>query len=248
MANYYVKTKDYRQALPYVRKVIKHEHRKTQKARLWYLTGQMETELGHRDLAYKAYRRVISQNPPYEMEFNARIAQTEVMAKANSKKMIGKLKRMAASDKNKDYLDQVYYAIGNIYLMRNDTAQAIAAYEKGNEKATRSGIEKGVLLLRLGGLYWEMEKYNDAQRCYGEAIGLLDKDRPDYEELSRRSKVLDELVPFTDAVHLQDSLQALAKMPEKERNEAIDRVIEALKKKEKEDAGEGAQRGHRPRD
>ena len=232
MANYYVKTKDYRQALPYVHKVIKHEHRKTQKARLWYLTGQMETELGHRDLAYKAYRRVISQNPPYEMEFNARIAQTEVMAKANSKKMIGKLKRMAASDKNKDYLDQVYYAIGNIYLMRNDTAQAIAAYEKGNEKATRSGIEKGVLLLKLGGLYWEMEKYNDAQRCYGEAIGLLDKDRPDYEELSRRSKVLDELVPFTDAVHLQDSLQALAKMPEKERNEAIDRVIEALKKKE----------------
>ena len=235
MANYYVKTKDYRQALPYVRKVIKHEHRKTQKARLWYLTGQMETELGHRDLAYKAYRRVISQNPPYEMEFNARIAQTEVMAKANSKKMIGKLKRMAASDKNKDYLDQVYYAIGNIYLMRNDTAQAIAAYEKGNEKATRSGIEKGVLLLTLGNLYWEMEKYNDAQRCYGEAIGLLDKDRPDYEELSRRSKVLDELVPFTDAVHLQDSLQALAKMPEKERNEAIDRVIEALKKKEKEE-------------
>ena len=139
------------------------------------------------------------------------------------------------NDNNKDYLDQVYYAIGNIYLMQKDTLQAIAAYEKGNEKATRSGIEKGVLLLKLGDLYWDMEKYNDAQRCYGEAIGLLDKDRPDYEELSKRSKVLDELVPYTDAVHLQDSLQELAKMPEKERLEAIDRVIEALKKKEKEE-------------
>lgn len=42
-------------------------------------------------------------------------------------------------------------------------------------------------------------------------------------------------MPYTDAVHLQDSLQALAKMPEKERNEAIDRVIDALKKKEKEE-------------
>ena len=80
-----------------------------------------------------------------------------------------------------------------------------------------------------------MEKYNDAQRCYGEAIGLLDKDRPDYEELSNRSKVLDELVPFTDAVHLQDSLQELAKMSEDDRNAAIDRVIDALKKKEKEE-------------
>ena len=44
------------------------------------------------------------------------IAQTEVLAQGQSRKMIGRLKRMARSDNNKDYLDQVYYAIGNIYL------------------------------------------------------------------------------------------------------------------------------------
>lgn len=234
-ANYFIKTGDFEKAIPYLRKAIKHEKRKNQKARMWFITAQMEAALGHRQQAYQAYQRVVRQNPPYETEFNARIAQTEVMAKGNSKKMIARLKRMAANDNNADYLDQVYYAIGNIYMAQNDTANAIGAYEKGNEKATRSGIEKGVLLLRLGDIYWELERYNDAQRCYGEAIGLLDKDRPDYEELSRRSKVLDELVPHTDVIHLQDSLQALAKMSEKDRNAAIDRVIEALKKKEKEE-------------
>ena len=235
LADYYLKSGELEKAIPYLRKTIRREKRKTQKAREWFVMGQVQTALGNTRQAYKAYQRVVRQNPPYELEFNARIAQTEVMAGGNAKKMISRLKRMARSDNNKDYLDQVYYAIGNIYLMQKDTVQAITAYEKGNEKATRSGIEKGVLLLRLGGLYWELEKYNDAQRCYGEAIGLLDKDRPDYEELSKRSKVLDELVPYTDAVHLQDSLQELAKMPEKERLEAIDRVIEALKKKEKEE-------------
>ena len=234
-ANYYIKTTEFEKAIPYLRKAIKHERRKNQKARMWFIMAQMESALGHRKNAYDAYQRVVRQNPPYETEFNARIAQTEVMAAGNAKKMISRLKRMARNDNNKDYLDQVYYAIGNIYLTQKDTANAIGAYEKGNEKATRSGIEKGVLLLRLGDLYWEKERYNDAQRCYGEAIGLLDKDRPDYPELSRRSKVLDELVPHTDAVHLQDSLQALAKMSEEDRNAAIDRVIEALKKKEKEE-------------
>ena len=235
-ANYYIRNAEFEKAIPYLKKVIKKEKRKTQKAREWFLMGQMESALGHRDLAYKAYQKVVRQSPPYELEFNARIAQTEVMAKGNAKTMIARLKRMARSDNNKDYLDQVYYAIGNIYLMQQDTLRAIAAYEEGNEKATRSGIEKGVLLLKLGDLYWIREKYNDAQRCYGEAIGLLDKERKDYEELSRRSKVLDELVPYTDAVCLQDSLQVLAKLPEKERLEAIDRVIDALKKKEKEEA------------
>ena len=158
-ADYYIHTGRYAEAIPYLKKVIKHEMRRKQKAREYYLLGQL-------------------------------------------------------------------YA---------DTTGAIGAYEKGNEKATRSGIEKGVLLLHLGDLYWAKEKFSDAKRCYGEAIGLLDKDRKDYKQLDERSKVLDELVPFTEAIHLQDSLQVLAKLPEKERNEAIDRVIEALKKKEKEE-------------
>ena len=235
LADYYLKTGELEKAIPYLRQTIRHEHRNKQKAREWFIMGQVLSTMEQRQQAYKAYQRAIRQNPPYELEFNARIAQTEVMAKGNTRKMISRLKRMAASDNNKDYLDQVYYAIGNIYLAQNDTVHAIEAYEKGNEKATRSGIEKGVLLLRLGDIYWEQEKYNDAQRCYGEAIGLLDRDRPDYEALSLRSKVLDQLVPYTDAVHLQDSLQQLANMPEKDRLDAIDRVIEILKKKEKEE-------------
>ena len=232
-ADYYIHTGQYAEAIPYLRKVIKHEMRRKQKAREWYLMGQLEAALGHEEKAYKAYKRVLRLSPPYELAFNARIAMTEVMAGRKSGKMIKKLKRMARSENNKDYLDQVYYAIGNIYLNQKDTLNAISAYEQGNIKSTRNGIEKGVLLLKLGDLYWEREDYDDARRCYGEAIGLLDKEREDYEQLSDRSKVLDELVPYTDAVHLQDSLQALAKMPEAERNAAIDRVIEALKEKEK---------------
>jgi tetratricopeptide (TPR) repeat protein len=234
-ADYYIRSGELEKAIPYLRKVIKHEKRSKQKAREWFLLGQIERQLGHRPEAEKAFRKVIGCHPPYQLEFNARIAQTEVIAAENAKGMISRLKRMAVNDNNKDYLDQVYYAMGNIYMAQKDTAKAIAAYEKGNEKATRSGVEKGVLLLTLGNLYWQMEKYNDAQRCYGEAIGLLDKDRDDYEELSLRSKVLDELVPYTDAIHLQDSLLELSTLPEPELLKIIDRIISDLKKKEKEE-------------
>ena len=235
LADYYLRTADYANAAQYLRRVIRHEMRRKQRAREWFIMGQIQTLLGNKTAATDAYRRVIRQNPPYEVEFNARIAMTEVMSGSQSNKMIARLKRMAASDKNKDYLDQVYYAIGNIYMARRDTANAISAYERGAARATRSGIEKGVLLLRLGDIYWQRERYADAQRTYGEAIGLLDHDRPDYAQLNQRSKVLDELVPFTETVHLQDSLQQLARMDEASRNAAIDRVITQLKRKEREE-------------
>ena len=124
-ANYYIRLGDYQKAIPYLRKVIKHERRSIQRAREWFLMGQIQNLVGNREEAYRAFRKVIGCHPPYELEFNARIAQTEVAASSDSRQMIGKLRRMAASDNNAEYLDQVYYAIGNIHMTRRDTTEAI---------------------------------------------------------------------------------------------------------------------------
>uniref|UniRef100_A0AB33IYR7 Tetratricopeptide repeat protein n=1 Tax=Prevotella sp. GTC17254 TaxID=3236794 RepID=A0AB33IYR7_9BACT len=233
--DYYIHTGEYDKAIPYLRKVIRHEMRRKQRAREWFLLGQLLELQGNKAEALKAYQHVIRLNPPYNLEFNARISMTKVMPEGPSDKMISRLKRMASSPNNAEYLDQVYYAIGNIYLARRDTLHAIDAYEQGNQKAKRSGIEKGVLLLKLGNLYWNRRKFADAQRCYNEALGLLDQDRKDYQQLAERTKILDELVPHTNAVELQDSLQRLARMAEPERNRIIDRIISDLKKKEREE-------------
>ena len=225
------------EALPYLTRAAKSAKGSFRQARLYYLLGQVNQHLGHNKEAYAALQKCIRKSPPFELSFNARILQTEVLAVqgGQSKKMIGKLRRMARSDNNKDYLDQVYYAMGNIYLAQRDTASAVSAYEMGRSKSKRNGIEKGILLLRLGEVYWDRQQFDLAQPCYTEAIGLIDKERDDYEDIMRRSKILDKLVPFTSSIHLQDSLQALSRMSEADRNAAIDRVIDALKKKEAEE-------------
>lgn len=232
-ADLLLRQEQFQQALPYLQRAAKHERRKAQRARLYFLLGQVEHMLGHNAEAYKAFAKCLRQNPAYELAFNARIKQTEVFSgKGTSKKMVSRLRKMARSANNKEYLDQIFYAMGNIYLVQKDTVQAIGAYENGRNKSARNGIEKGVLLLRLGELYWETGCYDLAQGCYGEAIGLIDRTHQEYEEITRRSKVLDELVPFTSAVYLQDSLQTLSRMSETDRNAAIDRIIETLKQKE----------------
>ena len=235
-ANLLLRQERFDEALPYLKQAVKDASSNLQEARLHFLIGQILQHQGHKSKAFKAYQSCIRKNPPYELSFNARICQTEVMSGGSeTKKMVRRLRSMAAEDKNKDYLDQIYYAMGNIYLAQRDTANAIGSYEKGREKSTRNGIEKGMLVLRLAEIYWEQGRYDLAQGCYGEAIGALHKEHAKYEEVKRRSTVLDALVPHTSAIHLQDSLLYLSVAPEKERNEAIDRVIEELKRKEKEE-------------
>ncbi len=240
-AAYNILTQQYEEAIPNLRKSVRYTKGKLPKARLHFLTGQLYQRTGNKQEAYKAYGRVIKKNPPYELAFNARIMQTEVMSESNYKQMIARLKRMAKSDKNKDYLDKVYYAMGNIYLNVQDTTSCISAYEKGVVESKRNGIDKAVLLLRLSQLYWDMENYIEAARTYKLCVGILDKEHEEFEESERRSKILTELEPHLSAVKLQDSLQTLAHMDEADRLEAIDKVIEALKKREKEEAKRAAQ-------
>jgi tetratricopeptide (TPR) repeat protein len=233
-ADYLVKNKQFEQSIPYLKTAIKAEKNKRQRTRMKYLLGQLYAGEGQNEQAYKAFGEVIKANPPYELEFAARIRQTEVFSSGNYQKIVKMLQGMAKSDKNKDYLDQVYYALGNIYLSRKDTAQAITNYELGVEKATREGMDKAILWIRLGDIYFKQRDYIKAQPCFSGAVGIIQKEYKEYDRIAKQSAVLDELVVHAEAVHLQDSLQTLARMPEDERLAVIDKIIEQVIKEEEE--------------
>lgn len=221
------------EALPYLQRAADGERSNFRQARLYYALAQTLLSLNRKTEAFQALNRCLAQNPPYEMAFHARILQTEALTTPRSAQaMVKRLKRMARNDNNSNYLDQIFYAIGNIHLSRRDTTAAIEAYETGRYRATQASPEKGVLLLRLGSIYWDRRRFDKAQPCFTEAVGLLDKDRADYAALVRRSKILDELVEHTTVVFEQDSLLSLVNMPEEERNRVIDLAIAEYKRKE----------------
>ena len=233
-AAFLIYNKQFKEALPLVVKTARNTKGKQSKARLYFLAGQLSRNIGDNNQAYKMLKKCIKLNPTYELAFNARILQTEVMAKGQGKAMIKRLQRMTKDPGNADYLDQIYYAMGNIYLAEGDTLHTIYSWKKGIEESTQSGYAKAMLCQRLGELHWNRNNYIDARECYDQLVGLMDKENEQYAEVQRRAKALDEIEPHLSTVKLQDSLQVLAKLPEKEYLAAIDRVIDELKKKEKE--------------
>lgn len=235
-ADYLIKTKNYAKAIPYLENAIKDESNKVQKARLSFLLGQLYTIENKPQQAYDAYKKVINLNPPYRTQFNARVKMSEVFAGNDIEKEVKSLQRMAQKGANKDYHDQIYYAIGNLYMAHNDTTKAMDNYRKAIEESTRNGIEKAVCQITLGELHFGRREYVDAQPCYSEAIPQLKEEYPNYKLLTRRSEVLDKLVVYAQNVELQDSLQMLAGMDEEERNAVIQKIIDDLIEQEKKEA------------
>ncbi|MCM1292482.1 MAG: metal ABC transporter permease [Bacteroides sp.] len=235
-ADFYVRSHEYEKAIPMLEKAIKYA-KGAQKTRLTFLLGQLYTDTGQREQAYNTFKKVGSMSSAsYRTKFNARIKESEVYQGDDIRKEVKALQAMTRYGSNREYLDQIYYAIGNLYLSRGDTTQAIDNYRLAMDKSTRNGIDKARAAIALGQLYFDRHDYDKAQPCYAEAVPQLPTTFPDYQTLKRRSDVLDELVVYSQNVTLQDSLLKLSYMTPEQQREVVDKIITDLKKREKEEA------------
>ena len=232
-AHLILKQGKYEEAIELIQKGIKRKGiSKIEKAREYYLLGQLQARKGDMQAAYKSFGKVIATSPPYELEFNARIRQTETATDENHKKILRKLKRMTRSDKNKDYLSQIYYAIGNIHLSNKDTAEAVKSYETGVATGATSGYGTAMLHKSLAKLYWHDEKFSKAHENYSKALPLINEESDGYEEIKFRSEVLALVTQYTDIVEKQDELLYWATLTDEELLPIIDKLIEEEKLKE----------------
>lgn len=231
--NLLMKQGRFSEAIPYIEKGIKRDGiTALEKAREHYLLGQLYAITGDKKAAYRNFGKTISASPPYELEFNARIRQTEMATDENHKKILRKLKRMARSSKNEDYLSQIYYAIGNIHLSQKDTAEAIKAYETGVAEGKSGDYGTGMLHLSLARIFWEKEKFSKSHDNYSKALPTITEESPDHEEVQFRSTVLGDLVQYTDVVEEQSELLYWATLTPDELYPIIDELIEEEKRKE----------------
>ena len=234
-ADLYIRTGRYAEAVPHLQTLISLSDAH-QRMRLNYLLGQLLTRLDRREEAYKAFGRAgRSASADYAMQFNSRIRQSEVYQGDNIAPEVKALQRMVRYDRNAEYLDQVYYAIGNLYLSRRDTTEAIANYRLAVSKSTRSGYDKALANLALGNLYFDLHRYDLAQPCIAEAVPQLPEDFPGLDSIRMRSDVLDELSTYAQNVHLQDSLLALAALSPEEQRAVCERMAREYADRQKEE-------------
>ncbi len=233
-ANLLYKQERYEEAIPHIETMLKRPKiTRAEKAREYYLLGQLYMKTGNNPKAFKCFEKVLLQGPLYELEINARIKQTETMSDEQNKKIIRTFEKMIKQPKNGIYLGQLHYALGNIYMAAKDTAKALEVYETGIADATTKNYGTGVLHLRLANYYWDVSKFSKALPNYQQASTLLTAEYPGIDSIKLRANVLTNLVKHTDAIELQDNLLNWASLNEDELFPILDAMIAEVKRQEK---------------
>ena len=234
-ADYYLKQNNREEAAEKLKLAVEKTKKRKDKIRYIYILAQLKEKENNLKDAYKYYEEAAKRNSNYEMEFNARINMAKCYSggKGSNKEIFKLLNKMLKDEKNKEYRDQIYYAIAEVELRTGKESDAIEHYKQSSAVSVDNNYQKALSCLKLGELYFAKLEYKNAYIYYDTCMQNITEDYDNFKEIQTLTKNLSELVTYTDVIEFEDSVQKIAKMSDKERNKLIDGLIAKVVEQER---------------
>jgi tetratricopeptide (TPR) repeat protein len=243
VAQYHLMKSDAPRAIESLRKASATAIKKDDRARYTFILAQLLQKQDSLQEAFSNYQKVIKMNPVYEMSFNARINRARCYdVSSGSGEIVKKeLNKMLKDEKNIEYRDQIYYALAGIAQQEKDEALAVTLLNQSIRASTSNTSQLSQSYLALGNIFYKRPDYIPAAAYYDSCLTNLTNDHPDYLDIQSKKNSLERLVKNLKVIQQEDSLQSLASLSTKEREEKIKDIIsfeDAEKERLKKEAEE----------
>lgn len=227
-ADFYLVQQNYYEPYAYLERGIELGNERDVVTRALFILGQINQLEGDLDLATDYYQKVVKRNPEYIMAFEARMSIAECYDEGtgDSKNINKVLRKMAKDFRNKEFLDQIYFALADVALKDGDVDLTIEYLQKSVSSSIKDNYQKSTSALKLADIYFQRADYLPAEAYYDTAVTFLPPDFPNYDLIKNKASVLSEIVVHSQTIHLQDSLQRLASMDTTQLLALIDEIIE----------------------
>jgi len=239
-ADFYLQTKNYEKASTHLARAAELVKKRDTKIRWLFILAQLHQVKGEFKQAFDLYTRVIKMNPKYEVGFNARLnrARCSDGSSGNNLTVRKELEKMEKDPKNKDFLDQIYFAFAGLSKNEGDETAQVEYLNKSVRASTANVNQKALSYLELGKIAFIKREYRVAQAYYDSTTSNLGNDYPDYTEILNRRNSLTKLVKNLRIIENEDSLQRMANLTPMERQRMVEEVFqqeEAERKKAEEE-------------
>ncbi|MDB5136199.1 MAG: tetratricopeptide repeat protein [Mucilaginibacter sp.] len=225
---YDINVQDYKDAEEMGKKAIHYCREKPQRLRWTFILAQIQELNNENAEAIKNYTSIVKSNASFEMAFNADLNRIRIADNENGVKTsrIDRLKSLIKNENNKDFIDQIYYQIAEIYASNKDIDNAVKNYRLSVRNSKKNQNQKGLSYLRLADIYFKNKAdYVGAKKYYDSTLLNLSPNYPGYQIIQKKSSNLALLADRFGTIAREDTLQMLAQLDEKTRATHIDAMV-----------------------
>ena len=216
-------------AIKFLEKSLEYARKSQDKARVHFILGQLYEEQGNNLNAATHYGRVLKENAPFKMSFNARLKKTFLSNDGKTRKSLNKMLKDA---KNAEFKDQIYYALAGIELKEQNEAKGLEYLHLCAFYSTSNSRQKGMAYEKLGDMNFSKRNYVSAQKYYDSCALAIDDSYPNAEAIRNKADDLASLVVAVETVQYEDSVQRIASFSEEDRVSFIKDLIKKIKEAE----------------
>lgn len=248
-SDYFLRTEQYKKAVDALSKTILLTKKKALRGRYLYILAQLHEQEGDLKKASEYYEASAKLHPSYEMEFNARLSRArtfQVQSGTDTKALKKELNKMLKDEKNKEYLDQIYYALGDISMKENDVLSALGYFKLSAQKSVSNTKQKAESYLRIADVYFEQKDYKFAQAYYDSTMVFLPKDFKNYDQIKNKKESLTSMVKNMGIISREDSLLKVSRMDTAQISKLIDEIIAKLIEEEEKKKIEAETKAQNP--
>lgn len=240
-ANISIQENYYAEAIFYLKKALKKTKDKNKEARINYTLGQLNLLLSEPKFkeAQGYFEQVIKKNPEYKMVFNAKLMRSKaydpslINESGNSfEKIKRSLYQMLKDDKNIEYRDQIYFAIGNLELKNQDTISSTKYLKMSTETSISNDAQKMESHWVLANIFWDQKDYIGAYHHSDSAYQLSGVNTSELSNIKNMRRSAQKVAIQYNIINNGDSIINLATLPEQQRNDIINQYIKELKEKD----------------
>ena len=200
-----------------------------EKARLHYILAQVHQQQNQLPDAAIHFGKAYKASASSDIAFNARLNRAIV---SGDERLMGDLQKMLRDAKNATFKDQIYYAMalmeinkGNKPLAKSHLTSA-AFYSNNNKRQRAQAYEK------LGDLSFQEKNFVYAQKYYDSSSRFITEDYPNAEQIKSKATKLADLVKAIETAQFEDSVQKIAALSEKDREDFLKETLKQIKRDE----------------
>jgi tetratricopeptide (TPR) repeat protein len=218
-ADYYLQVDEPQLAITQLERAVPLIPAKNERSRTRFILAQLYQAQGQDKEATAQLNDILKHNPPYELDFQAKLllGQVSDLDKQSKERLDKYFAALLKDPKNKEYRDKIYYEMGRLAYRQQKYGDALALLRTAAKVPTVSKSQKGYTYLLAGRIYYEnLRKYPLAAAYYDSTVQAMPKENPLYAATKERADILKDFAKQYVIIETQDSLQALARLPEAE--------------------------------
>jgi tetratricopeptide (TPR) repeat protein len=242
LAQAYINLKHKDSALTALGIAAAHTKLKNEKARYYFIRGQLYNEFGKKDSANLEFDVIIDMHRqvPRSFYINAHLQKSNNFDAANGDLIAFQeyLTDLEENRENRPFLDKIYYRIAEFH--RNNASDSLSEvyYNKSLRKITSDNYLRALNYETLGNMYFDQNVYKTAGAYYDSTMTAMVKNSKPYRIIKRKRENLDDVIYYEGIAQTNDSILYVIGLPKEEQLALYTEHVETLRlqalEKEKE--------------